>query len=156
MDRWWWPTQSWETVSDSNIDTCCLTKRSWVPMHDLVRTLLRGVCILSLCGGSLRALCLPPTVQRHAVSGVRLTGDFKLPAGVNGRLSLCFSPVTAPVSCPPHLLPCGIWDRWLFPWWSRWLGGRWAKVSGWGATSPSMLPALSEDEKPKDWEEQHI
>lgn len=100
MDRWWWPTQSWETVSDSNIDTCCLTKRSWVPMHDLVRTLLRGVCILSVCGGSLRALCLPPTVQRHAVSGVRLTGVWM---GVCLSVLVLWQP-----RCPVHPTSCPV------------------------------------------------
>lgn len=30
--------------------------------------------------------------QRHAVTGIRLTGDSKLPIGVNGSLSLCVSP----------------------------------------------------------------
>lgn len=35
---------------------------------------------------------LPPTVQTHAISGVRLSGDFKLTIGVNVcGLVVCFS-----------------------------------------------------------------
>lgn len=38
-------------------------------------------------------LWLPSTVQRRAVSGVRLIGDYKLPAGVNvSVISRCVNP----------------------------------------------------------------
>lgn len=54
-------------------------------------------CSIRACVGSLRVLGLPPTVQRHSVSRIRLIGDSKLPIGVkvsvNGCLFLCLSPV---------------------------------------------------------------
>lgn len=53
-------------------------------------------CSPRVCVGTLWVLQLPPTVQRHAVSGVRLTANSKLCIGmnpsVNGGLSLCVSP----------------------------------------------------------------
>lgn len=59
---------------------------------------MKGLFACSPCviKGSLWVLQLPPTVQRNAVSGVRLTADSKLCIGmnpsVNGGLSLCVSP----------------------------------------------------------------
>lgn len=55
--------------------------------------------------GSLRVLQLPPAVQTRVVSGVRLTGDSKLPMSSNGCLFFCISHG----SDWPHLLPYGIW-----------------------------------------------
>lgn len=54
----------------------------------------RGLCVgfaFSPCVfvGSLQVLQLPPTVHRHAVSGVKFTGDSESPRGVslNGHQS---------------------------------------------------------------------
>lgn len=41
------------------------------------------------CAFSLWTLWLPPTLQKHVVSGARLIGHWKLALGVNGCLSLC-------------------------------------------------------------------
>uniref|UniRef100_A0A3Q0RGW1 C2H2-type domain-containing protein n=1 Tax=Amphilophus citrinellus TaxID=61819 RepID=A0A3Q0RGW1_AMPCI len=72
---------------------------------------------MNFCVCSLQILQPPLTVQRHAVIGVRLTGDSKLPISVNvstnGCLSLCVSPVTdcRPVQNVPSLSPYGSRDR---------------------------------------------
>ena len=49
-----------------------------------VRAFLCGACMFSLClcgfsPGSLQVLRLPPTVQKHAKLGVKITGPSKLP-----------------------------------------------------------------------------
>lgn len=54
--------------------------------------------------GSHWVLCLPPTISRHAVRGVRLTVDSKLSVEINmsadGCLSLCVIPASVhPASC---------------------------------------------------------
>uniref|UniRef100_A0AAZ1WVG7 Uncharacterized protein n=1 Tax=Oreochromis aureus TaxID=47969 RepID=A0AAZ1WVG7_OREAU len=55
--------------------------------HSTIRP--EGFCVEFEC--SPQVLWLPPTVQRHPLSGVRLIGNTKLPIGVstNGFLSLC-------------------------------------------------------------------
>ncbi|CAI5638621.1 unnamed protein product [Oreochromis niloticus] len=55
--------------------------------HSTIRP--EGFCVEFEC--SPRVLRLPPTVQRHPLSGVRLIGNTNLPIGVstNGCLSLC-------------------------------------------------------------------
>lgn len=47
-------------------------------------------------GYSLRALQLPPTVQGHAVSGVRLMMILKFPRGVDMSVNDCLSLYVSP------------------------------------------------------------
>lgn len=54
-----------------------------------------------VCVGSVWVVWFPPTVQRHIVSGIRLSDDSKLPIGFSRCLSLCASPC---------LLPYNGWD----------------------------------------------
>lgn len=51
----------------------------------------RGLSVWSLyvCLGSFQVLWLFLTVQRNAVSGVRLTGNSKLPVSVNVGSNVC-------------------------------------------------------------------
>uniref|UniRef100_A0A3Q0QUQ2 Delta-like protein n=1 Tax=Amphilophus citrinellus TaxID=61819 RepID=A0A3Q0QUQ2_AMPCI len=81
---------------------------------------LRWVCVFSPC---LRGF--PPTVQRHAVTGVRSTGDSKLPIGVSGCLLLrvgdlygvysASCPMTAGIgSSPPATLTRISGRGWIF------------------------------------------
>lgn len=67
--------------------------------------------------GYSRVRQLPSTVQRHPVSGIRLSGYSKWPTGVNvsvyGCFSFCLSPLTdwQPVQCVRRLPPYRNYDR---------------------------------------------